>query len=495
MYAAPHRDRERIDGLATFAAAAFLTALGLVAALARVGAPDTVVAALGPLIAVFGLLVIGLVNRTARLGDFLAARRAVPPFYAGMALAATAAGFALAFGNDAASAFAPWPAAAAGLVGAALIVGPLLRRANVSAAADVLATRFQAAPIRLVFTLITFVVGGLTAAAGFAAAVDALAAAIGENRRLAEVAVATTLIAGVVPGGLKGLLWSDAASFCAALAVAAIGAALAWSGAGGGGEGVAAAWLAIPAEPNDAAFLLRSAAGAFALAGFLPFAIPALGAPQGEAQRAGASGLILALIAAALGAAALAGFAPGAAAARSPIAAALVGAAVWLPAAALARAGALTAGRGFGVDLSAAYARFAVLASQRIGLSRLTMLLAIGASAVAVDRGLVDPPRALAWALGVNLALVTPAVALALAERGGSRSAAVLLATAAIVFAAALGPDWRSAPPQQILVAALVAGAIGLLAGALGALFERGDPPRDATLFDPFADLPFSAPE
>ena len=77
MYAAPHRDRERIDGLATFAAAAFLTALGLVAALARVGAPDRVVAALGPLIAVIGLAVLGVVNRTARLGDFLAARRAI----------------------------------------------------------------------------------------------------------------------------------------------------------------------------------------------------------------------------------------------------------------------------------------------------------------------------------------------------------------------------------------------------------------------------------
>ena len=123
------------------------------------------------------------------------------------------------------------------------------------------------------------------------------------------------------------------------------------------------------------------------------------------------------------------------------------------------------------------------------------MLLVIGASAVAVDRGLVDPPRALAWALGVNLALVTPAVALALAERGGPRSAAVLLATAAIMFAAALGPDWRSAPPQQILVAALVAGALGLLAGALGALFERREPQLEATRFDPFADLPFAAPE
>jgi cation/acetate symporter len=492
MYAAPHRDRERIDGLATFAAAAFLTALGLVAALARVGAPDRVVAALGPFIAVMGLVVLGLVNRTTRLGDFLAARRAVPPFYAGMALTATAAGFALAFGGEAAEAFAPWPAAAAGLVGAALIVGPLLRRANASAAADLLATRFQAAPIRLVFALAIFVVGGLTAAAGFAVAVETLAAAAGLSRRLAEVAIATTLVAGVVPGGLRGLLWSDAASAGAALAVAAIGATLAWNGGGGGG--VAAEWLAIPAEPNDAAFLLRSAAGAFALAGFLPFAMPSLGAPQGEAQRAGGVGLILVLIAAALGAAASVGFAD-IGAARSPTATALVGAAAWLPAAALARAGVLTAGRGFGVDLSAAYARFAVLASRRIAVSRLTMLVVIGASAVAVDRGVVDPPRALAWALGVNLALVTPAVALALAERGGARSAAVLLATAAVTFAVGLGPAWRSAPPQQILVAALVAGALGLLAGALGALFERREPPSDATPFDPFADLPFAAPE
>jgi len=495
MYAAPQRDRERIDGLATFVAAAFLTALGLVAALARVGAPDRVVAALGPLVAVLGLVTLGLVNRTARLGDFLAARRAVPPFYAGLALAATAAGLALAFGGEAADAFAPWPATAAGLVGAALIVGPLLRRANATAASDVLATRFPAAPVHLVFALAIFVVGGLTAAAGFAVAVDALAAAAGLSRRFAEIAIAATLVAGVVPGGLKGLLWSDAASAGAALAIAAIGAALAWSGGGGGGGGgVAAEWLAIPAEPSDADFLLRSAAGALALAGFLPFALPLLGAPQGEAQRAGGGGLVLVAIAAALGAAASVGFADNETA-RSPTAAALVGAAAWLPAAALARAGVVTAGRGFGVDLSAAYARFAVLASRRIALSRLTMLTVIAASAVAIDRGLVDPPRALAWALGVNLALITPAMALALAQRGGPRSAALLLATAAVTFVAAIGPAWRSAPPQQVLVAALVAGALGLIVGALGALFERREPPTGSTRFDPFADLPFTAPE
>ena len=300
MYAAPHRDRVRIDGLAAFVAAAFLTALGLVAALARVGAPDRVVAALGPLVVVMGLVTLGLVNRTARLGDFLAARRAVPPFYSGLALAATAAGLALAFGGKAVEVFAPWPAAAVGLVGAALIVGPLLRRANASAAADLLATRFRAAPVRLVFALAIMVVGGLTAAAGFAAAVDALAAAAGLSRRFAEIAIATTLVAGVVPGGLKGLLWSDAASAGAALAIATVGAAMAWNRGGGADVG----WLALSAEPEDAAFLLRSAAVALALAGFLPFALPALAAPPGEGRRAGATGLVLVLIAATLGAAA-----------------------------------------------------------------------------------------------------------------------------------------------------------------------------------------------
>jgi hypothetical protein len=123
------------------------------------------------------------------------------------------------------------------------------------------------------------------------------------------------------------------------------------------------------------------------------------------------------------------------------------------------------------------------------------MLLVIGASAVALDRGLVDPPRALAWALGLNLALVTPAAALALAERGGSQSAAVLLASAAAAFAAGLGPAWRSASLQQILVTALVAGAIGLIAGALISLFEQRKAQVVATRFDPFADLPFAALE
>ena len=310
MYAAPHRDRERIDGLATFVAAAFLTALGLVAALARVGAPDRVVAALGPLIAVLGLITLGLVNRTARLGDFLAARRAIPPFYAGLALPATAAGLALAFGGEAADAFAPWPATAAGLVGAALIVGPLLRRANASAAADVLATRFPGRadppPVRADHLRRRRADGG-----GRFRRRGRRARRGGQPqppprrdrdrddahrrrrpRRPQGPAVERRRQRRRRAGGRR-----DRRSAGVELRRRR--------------RGAAAEWLAIPAEPNDAAFLLRSAAGALALAGFLPFAMPSLGAPQGEAQRAGGIALILALLAAALGAAASVGFAAG----------------------------------------------------------------------------------------------------------------------------------------------------------------------------------------
>ena len=173
------------------------------AALARVGAPDRLVEMLGPLVALIGLLVIGAVNRTARLADFLAARRAVPPMYGGLAFAATATGLALTLGPERARRSAPWPAAGLGLAGAALVIGPLLRRADASGVADVIATRFPFAVVRLLFGLATGAVGALTAAAGFAAATAALVAATGGSTRLAEAVAALALAIGVVPGGLK----------------------------------------------------------------------------------------------------------------------------------------------------------------------------------------------------------------------------------------------------------------------------------------------------
>ena len=58
-----------------------------------------------------------------------------------------------------------------------------------------------------------------------------------------------------------------------------------------------------------------------------------------------------------------------------------------------------------------------------------------------------------------------------------------------------LAPFWSSIEPADILVAGLIAGATGLLAGAFVALFERRPPAPNSKPYDPFADLPFAAPE
>jgi len=71
MYAAPQRDRERIDGLATFVAAAFLTRSAWWRRW-RGSAPRTASSPRSGLWSpLLGLVTLGLVNRTARLGDFL----------------------------------------------------------------------------------------------------------------------------------------------------------------------------------------------------------------------------------------------------------------------------------------------------------------------------------------------------------------------------------------------------------------------------------------
>jgi hypothetical protein len=512
MYAAAKTDRTRIDGLAIFAAAAFLTGLGLVAALAQVGAPDRLVEALGPLIALVGLTIIGVMTRTARHADFLAARRAVPPVYGGLAFAATAAGFVVALDAGATGRSPlPWPAVALGLVGAALIVGPLVRRANASALSDILATRFPAASTRWAFAVALWCVGVLTATAGFDTAVDVIVAYVGQSRRAAETFVALSLAMSIVPGGLKGLLWSDAASAGGALAIAAIGAGLAWSGVGAPAPPLAqtagawlalplaqtaGAWLALPLARADSASLLFSAASALGVGALFAFAQAAIGAPPMRAQRTGLLGLAFALAGLALGATALSAFWPEpAAAARSPTAGALAGAAAWLPALALARAGVLGAARAAGVDLATAYASLTVLASQRLARIRLMMLVVIVLAAVVSDLRLVDPVRAIVLALALTVALIVPSLALALASRGRSSAALAALAAGLAALAWRVVAAGPSANVSEILIGALIAGAGALLVGAVVGVFARGAAGAQKTgaRADPFIDLPFAA--
>jgi hypothetical protein len=499
MYSAAKTDRARIDGLAIFAAAAFLTALGLVAALARVGAPDRLVEALGPLLALVGLAIIGVMTRTARHVDFLAARRAVPPAYGGLAFAATAVGFVIALGaGPSGRSPLPWPAVAVGLVGAALIVGPLVRRANASALSDILATRFPWAPTRWAFAVALWCVGVLTATAGFDTAVDVVVAYVGQSRRAAEIVVALSLALSIVPGGLKGLLWSDAASAGGALAIAAIGAGLAWSGVGAPAPTLAqtaGAWLVPPLVRPDSASLLFGAASALGVGASFAFPQAAIGAPPMRARRAGLLGLAFALAGLALGATALAAFWPEAAAARSPTAGALAGAATWLPALALARAGVLCAARAAGVDLATAYARLTVLASQRLARIRLMMLCAIALAAVASDLRLVDPARAIVLALGLTVALIVPSLALALVSRGRSSAALAALAAGLAALAWRVFSAGPSANAGEILIGALIAGAGALLVGAVVGVIAPGAAGAQKTgaRADPFIDLPFAA--
>ncbi len=499
MYAVPKHDRDRIDGLAIFAAAAFLTGMGLVAALARVGAPDRLVEALGPLIALCGLMIIGVLTRTARLADFLAARRAVPPFYGGLAFAATAAGMVVVLGaGPTGRSPLPWPAVALGLVGAALVTGPLVRRANASALSDVLATRFPAAPTRWAFAIALWTAGVLTATAGLDTAVDIVVAHVGQSRRAAEVVVAFSLAMTVVPGGLKSSLWSDAASAGGALTIAAIGAGLAWSGAGATPTPLADAahgWLALPTHA-DSASLLLDAACALGVGAFFAFAPAAIGAPPTQGSRAGLFGLAFGLVGLALGATGLAAFWPDAsAAARSPTASALVGAMTWLPALAFARAGVFGAARAAGIDLATAYARLTVLASRRLARIRLTMLVVIVLAAVVSGLRLVDPPRATALALALVVALIVPSLILALVSRGRSPAAfaAFAVGLAALAWRAfEAGPSVR---PGEALIGALIAGATALLAGAVVSVIASASAGarKIGARADPFIDLPFEA--
>jgi hypothetical protein len=351
----------------------------------------------------------------------------------------------------------------------------------------------------LAFAVALGVIGVLTATAGLGAAVDIIVAHVGQSRRAAEIVVALALATTIVPGGLKGLLWSDAASAGGALAIAAIGAILAWSGAGAPVAPFADTvdyWLAQPGTHGDSASLLLDTACAIGLGAFFAFTAAATGAPPTQGRRAGLFGLAFGLAGLALAAIGLAAFWPdGAAAVRSPMASALVGAATWLPALALARAGVHGAARAAGIDLSTAYARLTVLASRRIALIRLMMLAAIALAAVVSDHGLFDPQQAMILALALNIALIAPSLVLASISSGGSSAASAALATGLVALAWRYFEAGPSAAPSDILIGALIAGAAALLVGAaVGVIAPRTRRARDESArADPFVDLPFEA--
>lgn len=204
-------ERTAIDGRVAFALAAFAVGAGLVALLDRLGVPERLVAVLAPVATATGLATVGLLVRSMRISRFYAAGRAVPGYYAGLALAALGAGLFLPFAP-------PVPAGTTvrgllagfgiGFLLAAFIVGPFLRKTGAFSIPDLIASRFPNLALRLGVVAVVGAVGLLVGLAGYETAVRALLQTSGANRTSATVLTGLVLILIIVPGGLAGVVWT-----------------------------------------------------------------------------------------------------------------------------------------------------------------------------------------------------------------------------------------------------------------------------------------------
>jgi cation/acetate symporter len=486
------RERARIDGRASFAGAAFLTGVGLIYLLERVGAPAGLVRALGPLFALAALGLLGVLTRATRMPTFFTADRAIPAAYAGLGSAATAAGFTLCL---AAPGRSPLPLAgvAAGVALNALVVSPLLRATHASGLADLLATRFPSTPLRLLVAMLLATIGALVAAAGVAAATDAIVALFEPARAAAATIVAAVVLLTVAPGGLAGLVWGAAASAGMILMILTLPiAAQLLSGdpalpalARGGalvGQTLTPLW-----SVGAAADVLVALATGLAVGALAPLTTAAI-ACSGERQafRAGLFGVAFAAL---IALAALLDLGMGEP--TGPMAAGLRATAVVLGALVLAGAGAQAATRAWGARMTGLRHRWAPLASQRLARSRVAMIAVVGGCALLTARTAVNPGVALQLAAALSVGLAAPLIALALFSRATSAHAAAgaVASLASGLFLLILGGGFPD--PGRLMICALASGATGFAVGWAGAVFARdaGEPPRPR--HDLFVDAPF----
>ena len=473
-----------VGAKAAFALAAFVLAVAALFALERVGAPDALVVALGPLAALIGFSGLGVLTRARTLLDFLVARRAVPPFYAGLALAAVVGGFALAFaGADDDATRLPWRGVVAGIVVSVLLVGPRWRARQASAMADVFATRFPSVFARVAFSLILCVCGWGLAASGIDYAALTLRDSLGVGENTAIALCAVVLVLSLAPGGLRSLVWTDAASGAAGLLIMGLFVAL-------------SVQSSLDAEIENAGQMLsqwptaapvREIAAAAAAASLFAFVSPAFAvASAGAARRAG----LTALVALGLGGAATAAL--GNLAMKGASDSSLAALIAWLPAMALARAGLYAASRAVGLDLVRASKRLSVLASRRMAIARGGVVVgAVVAGFVA--RAAARPSAPLYFALALWLAFAAPSLLLAMLP--GRKSLPAIVALAASVAAAFAGRYIAFGNPTygpDLLVGAFGAGLAGFAAGlcVFALAPSEAAPPPQA---DPFLELPVDA--
>ena len=204
--------RASVDGRVAFGLSAFAFVTLLLSLLDRVGAPERLVSALGPLAAVCGLAGLGLLLRCMRISRFYAAGRDMPAPYAGLALAALFIALFIPFAPpaaDGANLKSVILGFLAGATLAAMITGPLLRKTGAFSLADLVTARFPDLAVRLGVIAVVCVASYFVAAAAFETAVRGLQTGLLMERRGAVILAAAALLFIALPGGLSGIAWSS----------------------------------------------------------------------------------------------------------------------------------------------------------------------------------------------------------------------------------------------------------------------------------------------
>ena len=509
----------RGDGRFGFAVAAAASILALLAVIERAGVPIAVLRALALLAGALALLVIGVSARTMRVSMFYAAGRKLAPRHAGLALAGLGLALLLPLAPPVGGGLATAGLLAGfvcGLAGAALVGGPLLRKAGATSLAEYVCLRFSHGAVRLAAGALTAGVGLAVALAGLAAATATLVAFAGLARPTAA-ALACLLAAGLlVPGGLAGALWGAAAAFVLPLALLAVSLIVLLAGDGLPGVDDAQ-WtqaLASLAGPNldpdatrwSGAFLVPALTLGFAAAAPL-FGPAAACANRAAAQRAGGVALIwtaLAIGMASLAVAATAAFMAndaGQSAAPVPLFsgfAAMAGEPFVLSGllplgiaglgVALGAAGLHVAAAALGNDIIHSVRDRAAMSSRRLAITRALTLAAAIFCAIVIAAGAPDARRVAGFALSLAGIVCAPLLALTIWPRAGSRDALLLIGVglAATAGAALFGP--RALLPERpdlIVGGALVALAAGLAGSLVGRRSEGGAAFVRALLHEP----------
>jgi cation/acetate symporter len=222
--------RASIDTGFSFALAAFVIGLGLLAVLARVGLPETALRFCVWALIFAGLVVVAARLRTMRPAEFYAGGRNLPPVYAALAYAGLAAGLFLPFlppllpsvgFSSLAAGFA------LGLASALCVTGPYLRRGAAFSIADLVGMRFSHPLVRCAIAIIAAGCAVFVALAGYDISLRAFIATTGASRGLGIVVVGLLLVLLSVPGGLSGVIWLAAGATVVSLAALGLPAGLA----------------------------------------------------------------------------------------------------------------------------------------------------------------------------------------------------------------------------------------------------------------------------